>query len=55
MPRPDILSVRNTGIMISVYSKSRYVTIVPSDNVDDSKVVESVNIFLRLITLSRIH
>ena len=44
MPRPNILSVRDMGTMIIIPSKSRHVSIVPSDIVDDSKVVEHVHV-----------
>jgi len=44
MPRPDALSVRVMNILIISAPKSQHVRITPSDDVDDSKVVEDVHI-----------
>ena len=42
-------------IMIISVPQREHVRIVPSDNVDDPKIVKGVTFFLRLLALSKIH
>jgi len=44
MPRPGVLSVGYGHYDYQCPSKSRHVSIVPSDDVDDSKVGENVHV-----------
>ena len=52
MTRPSVLSVKDIDIMIiSAPSESQHVRIVPSDDVDDSKVVENVYVFSKAASI----